>query len=526
MVVETRTGSAALPAPPSAERLAELVGRARATGTKRLPVVAPYTGENLVELPQSTRKDIAEAYREAREAQARWARRSPRERAQVLLRLHDLVLDRQREALDLIQWENGKTRAHAFEEVADVALGCRYYARTGPAYLMPRRRVGLIPLLTQVVELHHPVGVVGVVSPWNYPLALGASDTLAALLAGNAVVQRPDPQTSLTCLWAARLASEAGLPDGLWQVVLGSGEQVGAAVLDQADFVMFTGSTRTGKGVAQKAGRRLVGCTLELGGKNPMLVLRDADLDRAAEGAVRACFSSSGQLCVSMERVYVAASRYDAFVERFVARIEAMRVGAAFDFSMDMGSLTSQHQLDAVAAHVEDAREKGAHVLAGGVARPDLGPYFYQPTLLANVPGTARCATEETFGPVASVVPFRGEDEAVRLANQGDYGLNASVWTTDIARGRDIASRVRAGTVNVNDAYAAAWGSMDAPMGGMGDSGLGRRHGAVGVLKYTETQTIAVQRVMGLSTPPGITAEQWASLFTNGLRALKKLGRR
>ncbi|HEX6446354.1 MAG TPA: succinic semialdehyde dehydrogenase [Streptosporangiales bacterium] len=524
--METRTQQPVLPAPPNAGRLAELVGRARASGTKRLPVVAPYTGDVLVELPQSTRKDIAEAYREARAAQAQWARRTPRERAQVLLRLHDLVLDRQREVLDLIQWENGKARAHAFEEVADVALVCRYYARTGPGYLMPRRRTGLIPLLTQVVELHHPVGVVGVVSPWNYPLTLGVSDTLAALLAGNAVVQRPDPQTSLACLWALGLAREAGLPDGLWQVVLGSGEQVGAAVLDQADYVMFTGSTRTGRNVAQRAGRRLVGCTLELGGKNPLLVLRDADLDRAAEGAVRACFSSSGQLCISMERIYVAASRYDAFVERFVARIEAMRIGAAFDFSMDMGSLTTRHQLDTVTAHVEDARERGAHVLTGGVARPDLGPFFYEPTLLANVPGTATCATEETFGPVVSVVPFRGEDEAIRLANEGDYGLNASVWTTDVARGRAVASRIRAGSVNVNEAYAAAWGSMDAPMGGMGDSGLGRRHGAVGLLKYTETQTVAVQRVMGLGAPPGLSQEQWATLFTNGLRALKKLGRR
>lgn len=526
MAVDTHMDRPTLPAPPTAERLAELIGRARTSGTKRLPVVAPYTGDVLVELPQSTRKDIAGAYADAREAQARWARTSPRERAQVLLRLHDLVLDRQREVLDLIQWENGKARAHAFEEVADIALVCRYYARTGPGHLMPQRRAGLVPLLTQVVELHHPVGVVGVVSPWNYPLTLGVSDTLAALLAGNAVVQRPDPQTSLTCLWAAGLAREAGLPDGLWQIVLGSGEQVGAAVLDQADYVMFTGSTRTGRNVAQKAGRRLVGCTLELGGKNPMLVLRDADLDRATEGAVRACFSSSGQMCISMERIYVAASQYDAFVDRFVGRIKAMRVGAAFDFSMDMGSLTSQRQLDTVTAHVEDAREQGAHVLAGGVARPDLGPFFYEPTLLANVPGTAKCATEETFGPVVSVVPFRGEDEAVRLANQGDYGLSASVWTTDIARGRDIASRVRAGTVNVNEAYGAAWGSVDAPMGGMGQSGIGRRHGAVGLLKYTETQTIAVQRVMGFGTPPGISAEQFAALFTGGLRALKRLGRR
>ncbi|MQA80527.1 MAG: aldehyde dehydrogenase family protein [Streptosporangiales bacterium] len=516
-----------LPDAPDSATVSRLTERVVASGSKRSPLLAPYTGEAIAELPQSTpRKDVAEAYRRAREAQAAWARRSPRERANVLLRLHDLVLDRQREALDLVQWENGKARAHAFEEVADVALGCRYYGRTGPGYLMPRRRAGLLPLLTQVVELHHPVGVVGVVSPWNYPLTLGVSDTVAALLAGNAVVQRPDPQASLSCLWGANLAYEAGLPDGLWQVVLGPGSSVGAAVLDEADYVMFTGSTKTGRTVAEKAAKRLVGCTLELGGKNPMLVLRDADLGRAAEGAVRASFASSGQLCISMERIYVAASRYDEFVERFLARVDAMRVGAAFDFSMDMGSLTSQDQLDKVTAHVDDAREHGAHVLAGGRPRPDLGPYFYEPTVLGNVTSDARCYGEETFGPVVSVYPFKNEDEAVRLANEGANGLNASVWTTDIARGRAIAGRIRAGTVNVNEAYAAAWGSMDAPMGGMGDSGLGRRHGAAGVLKYTESQTIATQRALPLSPPAGVTDEQWATIFTGILRLLRRSGRR
>ncbi|MQA03998.1 MAG: aldehyde dehydrogenase family protein [Streptosporangiales bacterium] len=519
-------GQAQFPAPPGDAAVARLLGRASATGSKRLPVVAPYTGAPIAELPQSTRKDVTAAYDRARAAQRDWARRTPRQRAEVLLRLHDLVLDRQSEALDLIQWENGKSRMHAYEEVADVALSSRYYARGGPGYLMPRRRSGLLPLLTQVVELHHPVGVVGVVSPWNYPLALGASDTLAALLAGNAVVQRPDPQTSLTCLWAASLADEAGLPEGLWQVVLGPGQQIGGAVLDLADYVMFTGSTKTGRGVAEKAGRRLVGSTLELGGKNPMLVLSDADLGRAAEGAVRACFSSSGQLCISMERMYVAASVYDAFLERFVAKIEAMRVGAAFDFSMDIGSLTSGSQLERVSAHVDDARAHGAQVLTGGEPRPELGPYFYPPTVLANVSSDAQCYAEETFGPVVSVYPVGSEDEAVQRANEGEFGLNASIWTTDAARGRALAARLRAGSVNVNEGYAAAWGSLDAPMGGMGASGLGRRHGAPGVLKYTETQTIATQRLLGLGTPPGLTHEQWAGLFTAGLRLLRKTPRR
>lgn len=521
------TITTSVPAPPTDEVLAPLYSRAVARASKRLPVVAPYTGEPFVSLPQSTpRRDVTEAYDRARTAQADWARWTPRERARVLLRLHDLVLDRQREVLDLIQWENGKARAHAFEEVADVALACRYYGRGGPGHLMPRRRAGLFPLLTQVTEVRHPIGVAGIVSPWNYPLTLGAADALPALLAGNAVVQRPDSQGALSCLWVVGLAYEAGLPEGLWQVVLGPGSTVGAAVLDEADHITFTGSTSTGRQVAERAASRLVGCTLELGGKNPLLVLEDADLGRAAEGAARACFSSAGQICIGVERLYVAANRYDAFLDRFLARVRAMRVGAAFDFSMDMGSLTSADQLETVTRHVNDAREKGAAVLTGGRPRPDLGPYFYEPTVLGNVSENALCYSEETFGPVVSVFPVDSEDEAVRRANEGSYGLNASVWTTDIARGRQLAARIRAGSVNVNEGYAAAWGSMDTPMGGMRDSGLGRRHGAEGMLKYTETQSIVAQRVLGLGAPPTLSSAQWADLLTTALRLLRKTGRR
>lgn len=521
------TVTTSLPAPPTGEALAPLYRRALARASKPLSVVAPYTGEAFASLPQSTpRRDVADAYERARAAQVDWTRWTPRERARVLLRLHDLVLDRQREVLDLMQWENGKARAHAFEEVADVALACRYYGRGGPGYLTPRRRAGLFPLLTQAIEVRRPVGVVGIVSPWNYPLTLGASDALPALLAGNAVVQRPDSQGALSCLWAVNLAYEAGLPDGLWQVVLGPGSTVGAEVLDQADHVTFTGSTDTGRQVAERAARRLVGCTLELGGKNPMLVLDDADLGRAAEGAVRACFSSAGQLCIGVERLYVAADHYEAFLEEFLARVAAMRVGAAFDFSKDMGSLTSAAQLETVARHVDDARERGATVLAGARPRPDLGPYFYEPTVLGDVPEDAACYAEETFGPVVSVYSVESDDEAVRRANEGSYGLNASVWTSDVARGRQVAARIRAGSVNVNEGYAAAWGSMDAPMGGMGDSGLGRRHGAEGVLAYTEPQSIVAQRVLGLGTPPPLTSAQWADLLTAALRMLRKTGRR
>ncbi len=265
--------------------------------------------------------------RRAREAQPDWAAVPARAKAAILLRLHDLVLDRQSELLDLIQIECGKARSHAFEEVADVALVARHYARRGAGYLRPRWRGGLFPLITQSQELRHPKGVVGIVSPWNYPLTLAVSDALPALMAGNAVVLRPDQQTPLTALLAVQLLAEAGLPEGVLQVVLGPGATIGDAVVRTTDYVCYTGSTATGRQVAQVAARRLVGVSLELGGKNTMYVAADANLERAAEGAVRACFSGAGQLCVSMERLVVHEAVADRFLEFFLGRVRAMRLG-------------------------------------------------------------------------------------------------------------------------------------------------------------------------------------------------------
>jgi succinate-semialdehyde dehydrogenase/glutarate-semialdehyde dehydrogenase len=363
-----------------------------------------------------------------------------------------------------------------------------------------------------------------VISPWNYPLSLAAADTLPALLAGNAVVQKPDNQTALTALWTLALAREAGLPEDVWQMVLGTGATIGSALLAGADYLMFTGSTRSGKALAAQAGARLIGCSLELGGKNAMIVLDDADLDRAVEGAVRACFSSSGQLCISIERLYVQDRVYGAFVPRFVEAVNAMVLGAGFDFRADMGSLTSSAQLAAVEAHVEDALLHGAAVLTGGRRRPDLGPLFYEPTVLTDVPQSAACYGEETFGPVVSLYRFGSLDEAVTRANDTKYGLNASVWTRDCARGSEVARQLRAGTVNVNEAYAPAWGSLDAPMGGMGESGLGRRHGAEGLLKYTEPQTVARQRLHNVAPPAGMSHDAFARALTGSMRVLRRIG--
>jgi succinate-semialdehyde dehydrogenase/glutarate-semialdehyde dehydrogenase len=517
----------ALPAWLVPARVQQLATRVSAAAdAERVTTNAPYTGIPLADLPVSTPTDVQEAFARARVAQRSWAAGPPSRRKKILLRFHDLLLARQDEILDLMQAENGKTRRDAFLEVTDIAITARYYARNAAKYLEPKRRRGAVPLLTHTTELRHPKGVVAVISPWNYPLSMAAGDAIPALMAGNAVVQKPDTQTALSALWALDLMHEAGLPAGVWQMVIGRGSSIGGTLMDNADFMMFTGSTASGRKIARDAGERLVGASLELGGKNAMIVLDDADIDKAADGAINACFPSAGQLCVSIERLYVAESIRDQFVAAFVSRARRLKLGAAFDYSVDVGSLTTPAQLDTVSAHVDDAVTKGATVLNGGKARPDLGPLFYEPTILTDVTPDMTLHAQETFGPVVSIYPYRDVDEAIELANSTPYGLNASVWTRNGARGRAVAARVHAGTVNVNEAFAAAWGSVDAPMGGMGDSGLGRRHGADGILKYTEAQNVAQQRIQGFYPPAGVSPQAWANLLTRALKLMKTAGMR
>jgi succinate-semialdehyde dehydrogenase/glutarate-semialdehyde dehydrogenase len=491
------TGDGERPALPSG-----LLDLATTTGEEgSIPVEEPYTGAELAEIPACGEAAVDLAVERARGAGERWSERPASERAAVIERFHDLMLDRQDRVLDVLQLETGKARRHAYDEVLSVASTARYYAVRAERFLEPERRKGAFPGLTRADVYHEPKGVVGLIAPWNYPFELVVSDAIPALLAGNAVVCKPAEQTTHTALYGLRLLREAGLPADVFQVVPGRGEDIGPPLIEGVDHVGFTGSTETGRIVAAQAGEHLTSVSLELGGKNPAVVRADADVERAVRGLVRGCFDNAGQTCIAIERVYVHESVYDEFVERFAAAASDLEPAATYDFSSKFGSLLSADQLERVEAHVEDARADGATVRCGGRARPDVGPYFYEPTVLTDVEEDMDVCCEETFGPVVSVHPVADDEEAVERANDTEYGLNASVWTEDEERGRELARRIEAGTVNVNEAYVAAYASVDAPMGGMKDSGIGRRHGKEGFYKYTESKTVATQRVDAFAEP-------------------------
>ncbi|HWJ67468.1 MAG TPA: succinic semialdehyde dehydrogenase [Nocardioides sp.] len=515
----------------SDERVAEWTGWVfrDPAGTATSTATSPYDGQPTAPVPLSSTDDVADAIRSARAAQVTWALLPWSTRAAIVLRFHDLLVERQDEVIDLIQWEMGKARFSAWQEILQVATIARHYARHGRHYLGDNKVRGAMPGLTKVREVRVPKGVIGMISPWNYPLYLAVGDVLPALLAGNGVVSKADSQTPLTLLWTRALMAEAGLPRNLWHVVVGPGSVVGDALIGSpdggvgVDHICFTGSTATGRHVGRRAGERLIAASLELGGKNPMIVRADADVAKAAAGCVAAAFANTGQMCIHIERVIVHDEVYDAFRTALVAATEALRVGQAFDYSVDVGSLASPAQLEAVTSHVASAVAAGATVLAGGRARPDLGPLVHEPTVLEGVTPEMPVCLEETFGPVISLYRVQSDQEALDRANEGRYGLSASIWSRDTAAAEDMAGSVRAGSVNVNDGAAAAAGSIEAGMGGMGDSGLGRRHGAEGIRKYTESQTVATQRLVPLGPPAGMALDRFVGIGNAQLRLLRRL---
>jgi succinate-semialdehyde dehydrogenase/glutarate-semialdehyde dehydrogenase len=325
-------------------------------------------------------------------------------------------------------------------------------------------------------------------------------DVIPALMAGNAVVQKADNQTAKTVQLARDLSVEAGIPEEIWQIVHGDATEVGNAVTDNADFVAFTGSTATGKLVAARAASRLVGYSLELGGKNPMIVLPGADLEKAAETAIGGAFGNSGQLCVAIERLYVSNRDLQEFELILKRRVESLKLGSSNKFDFDLGALTSAAQLERVSGFVNRAKQEGAVVLTGGHALLDLGPNFYAPTVITQIPQGAEILHKEVFGPVIALVGYEGLDQAIELANASEYGLNASV-VGNRKQALSVASKLMAGSVNINEGYRATMASMAAPMGGMKQSGMGRRSGPQGLLRFTETRTIGVSNNFPIKLP-------------------------
>lgn len=505
--------------------LKRLESRSTLAGSDRdlLRVETPFSGETLGKLPMSNPGDVEVAVRQISRVQEDWARRSFRERATILLRFHDLLWERKEEILDLIQLETGKARCHAFEEVADAAIMSRYYAYHARRHLRPRRRMGLYPLLTRTREHFFPCGIVGFITPWNYPFTLALSDAVAALMAGNGVILKPDRLTPYTALWGVDLLYESGLPPELAQVVIGRGSELAPPIIENVDYLAFTGSIQTGRLLAARSGENLIGCTMELGGKNAMIIMEDANLGRAARVAVWDCFASTGQLCVSIERIYVHATVFEEFTRLFAEETRSQRLGAALNYDFEMGSLISEEQLNKVKAHVDDAVSKGASVVTGGKARPDLGPYFYEPTILRDVTTDMDVLTEETFGPVVSLNECESIDEAVEKVNEGNYGLNAAIWTRHTKKGRRAAARINTGTVSINDSYRTTWSSADSTQGGCKDSGLGRRHGAMGISKYTEPRTVTVQRLLPVGPPKVMKEESFHNLLGICIRLIRRI---
>jgi acyl-CoA reductase-like NAD-dependent aldehyde dehydrogenase/choline dehydrogenase-like flavoprotein len=459
-----------------------------------IPVENPATGERIATVPVLRPGEVASMVERAREAQPIWAAVGFEGRAEVLLAARDWMLANVERVVTTIVGETGRPADETqFAELAYGLSALEFWAKAAPGYLADEEVQSVSPFVRgrRLVVRYAPLGVVGVIGPWNYPFNNSFGDCIPALAAGNAVVLKPSEVTPLTSLLMAEMLATCGIPEGVFQVATGRGG-TGAALVDEVDMVMFTGSVETGKKVMARAARTLTPVSLELGGKDPMIVLADADLERAANAAVSYGMNNSGQVCISVERVYVEEPVYDQFLNRVAGKVEALRQGPpGAAGSVDVGAIIFPPQIERIEAHVRDAVSKGARVVTGGRRAAAEAGRFFEPTVLAEVDHSMRCMTEETFGPTLPVMKVGDAQEAVRLANDGPYGLQASVWTRDTANGERIARKIEAGVCCVNDAQLN-YGALELPMGGWKASGLGSRHGPDGIRKYAKRQSLMI----------------------------------
>ncbi len=467
---------------------------------RKIVSVNPATGEILRELECAGEGAVESAVERARAAQAAWSELGLRRRIEVLREFQGKLYAKKSEIAAAITREVGKPLVEALvTEVLVVLDAARFLIDNAWGLLRdePVPHGNLVTKLKSGWLVREPHGVIGIISPWNYPFSIPATETLAALVAGNAVVLKPSELTPLVALELASLLHAAGVPEDVFQVMVGEGPAGATLLRSPIDKLVFTGSVATGKRIAAAAAERLLPVVLELGGKDPMLVLDDADVDVASSAAVWGAFVNAGQACLSVERCYVHRSLYESFAKACAEKTKQLRIGNGMDSHTDVGPMIQERQVRIVESHVEDAKARGARVLAGGVRLPELGVNFYAPTVLADVTQDMRIMREETFGPVLPVMACADDDEAVRLANDSEYGLAASVWTRDRKRGERLARRIHAGTVMVNDVISC-FGISEAPHGGVKASGVGRTHGRFGLDEMVRVKYLDMDRVPGM----------------------------
>ena len=467
---------------------------------RKVVPVNPATGEVLRELECAGESEVRDAVLRARSAQAGWAELGLRRRIAIIREFQGRLFSKKSEIAAAITREVGKPLVEALvTEVLVVLDAARFLIDNAWGLLRdePVPHGNLVTKLKRGWLVREPHGVIGIISPWNYPFSIPATETLAALVAGNAVVLKPSELTPLVALELASLLHASGVPEDVFQVVVGEGPAGAALLRSPIDKLVFTGSVGTGKRIAAAAAERLLPVVLELGGKDPMLVLDDADVDVASSAAVWGAFVNAGQACLSVERCYVHRSLYESFAKACAEKTKQLRVGNGMDAHTDVGPMIQDRQVRIVESHVEDAKARGARVLAGGARLPELGVNFYAPTVLAGVTQDMRIMREETFGPVLPVMACADDDEAVRLANDSEYGLAASVWTRDPKRGERLARRIHAGTVMVNDVISC-FGISEAPHGGVKASGVGRTHGRFGLDEMVRVKYLDMDRMPGM----------------------------
>ncbi len=482
-----------------AETTAKPGSAARVNGGLAGPVIevrSPATGAPVAAVAVAEPDDVPALAARARVAQQGWEALGFAGRAAVFGRCRRWLADNSGRVIDTIVSETGKTYEDALTAELGYAVGAfDFWARNAEGFLAEEKVRTSSPFAKgrRLVVRYAPVGLVGVIGPWNYPLTNSFGDAIPALAAGNAVLLKPSEVTPLTSMLMGEMLRECGLPEHVYQTLPGYGKTA-QALIDEVDFVMFTGSTETGKKVMKRAARTLTPVALELGGKDPMIVCADADVERAANAAVHYSMQNAGQTCISTERVYVEEPLYEEFVGLVTDKVNALRQGVpAGPGSADVGAVIHPPQSEIVERHVRDALDKGARVLTGGQRRDDSGGHFFEPTVLVDVDHSMACMREETFGPTLPIMRVADADEAVRLANDSEFGLQASVWTKDARKGERLARRIEAGAVTVNDAQVN-YVALELPMGGWKASGLGTRHGADGIRKYTKRQTLLVTR--------------------------------